>query len=300
MQPININQLIQQDNLREIGQNSAAKTMPKLSFSAKELLNEGEKGVIVSTYNRPSATAWGAISITSTDLQFLEYKDGKTRVFKFNVEKSFLSINNRKADLDTVSLLRDRLRRFLMATKQSPPMWALGAISNAGTTPAAEWIEAIEKSGIYTEAANLLEIKIDSGRQAKVLRSVFHFSNLLIPAQVESAETNSPPDYAVKIKKLLQAVRSKFAEVLIENRSDKKAAAQATQSVYKLMISEPGASFEEKSTFAKNRVEFNFEQDICTLNQEEMKLTSYKWFLEKLKKVGSDLSSQRAVMFKKV
>ncbi len=199
------------------------------------------------------------LTVTSDSLVLIEKKEGKSRTFSLFFSRKFLEFNQRRASLEEIAMLGSRLR-----------VWGLWMLQEA----------CISADLTQTVSQAMLQL-------AKQLQSS--------SAAQESEKTTGDAEKIAQLKAMLSGLRESAHEVVVTNQA---LVNPALNTVYSLLVEKDKILFVEKSKLSKNKVTFDLAKSTITLNDQPMTTTAIDWFIEKISRVGQDLSQNRAELYK--
>ncbi len=230
-----------------------------------------------------------------------EEKQSRTRAFKLDVQKSFLTINNRRALSEDFQLYTDRLKLLGVMMQKLPLIWWSKSTTQSTDSGGIKLelphaLDFPEKEGFVSSAS--LSEKL-SAEAAELLLKI---SRVLSIKKTAVSNPTSMENEGMLIP-ALENLRDQLKTILPDSLTkavitNAKKINLNLQTLFCLSVTEDKTSYIEKSTAQKNHFELNMVKLDATLNKQPLSRRTLEWFVQKLRQAGQDLATGKAEMYK--
>jgi hypothetical protein len=228
-----------------------------------------------------------------------EEKQSKTRRFELNLVHTFLKFNQRRAMNDDFQIFANRLKVLGVMLQKMPLLWWTKFETPPDSQPSLT-LKLPKELDVPDKTAYIAceeESKMLSAEAAPILLKLSRLlSQPPSPQQATATQTKDlSADLEVIKNHLLDILSDSMQQTVITNseRIDPN-----LNTLYTLTISPQKTTFVEKSATLKNSVDFDMKTLDITLNEVAFTAATLEWFIQKLEKIGQDLDSNRADMYK--
>ncbi len=281
MQSIDINFLIRQEN--RSGFNSQEPKKYFFDLEAFSPLFEECSAMVITNYTGSDQGYLFCLVVNQTFFELTERKGGKTRTFRIDWDKQFLSVGQRRGfsdDLDTLKLCLKKISAFLVSGH--PKLWIEQSQQKLELNP-------------VKDLSDLFGLP-ENNRLASVTEKEKSLSQLAALNIRHFIQMMERPTSASNLSRKIGAIQSLFYNILgQETRVVIFNKLHALSPVpYVLTFTRQIVSFIEQGKEMVSRLDIHFQNRIYTLNDAVLTQSGLIWFLKKLDQIMRDLDESHA------